>query len=62
MRYLEVTAANTSVMSQIHDHREKFVQPLHPHFSRLCTLISNWVAWPHKKITNSMRKNIINTV
>ena len=34
MRYFEVTAANTSVMSQIRDHEGKFVQPMHPHFSR----------------------------
>ena len=37
MRYFEVTAADTSVMSQICDHGEKFVQPMHPHFSRPCT-------------------------
>ena len=34
MRYFEVTAADTS---HIREHGEKFVQPMHPHFSRLCT-------------------------
>ena len=38
MRYFEVTAADTSVMSQICDHGENFVQPMHPHFSRPCTV------------------------
>ena len=37
MRYFEVTAADTSVMSHIREHGEKFVQPMHPHFSRLFT-------------------------
>ena len=23
---------------------------MHPHFSRPCTLISHWIAWPYKKL------------
>ena len=37
-------------MSQIRDHGEKFVRPMHPHFSRPCTLISDWIAWSYKKL------------
>ena len=45
MRYFEVTAADTSVMSQIRDHGEKFVQPCsaglhgHPTATRTKTII-----------------------
>ena len=48
MRYFEVTAADTSVMSQIRDHGEKFVQPCSPFATSLyrpCTVVSRWVAW-----------------
>ena len=60
MRYFEVTAADTSVMSQIRDHGGKFVQPMHPHFSRPCTChiglydltchIGLYGQWPYKKL------------